>query len=49
VAGAGEVVIGPETARLIGDAVEVESLGAITVKGRSQPIEAYRLRPISDW
>jgi class 3 adenylate cyclase len=39
------VVIGPETARLIGDAENVESLGAITVKGRTQPVDAYRMRP----
>jgi class 3 adenylate cyclase len=48
VAGAGEVVIGPETARLIGDAAHVEPLGAITVKGRGQPVEAFRMRPVSD-
>jgi class 3 adenylate cyclase len=45
VAGAGEVVMGPETARLIADSAHVEPLGAISVKGRSQPVDAYRIRP----
>lgn len=43
VAGAGEIVIGPETARRLGGSVRLTSLGAIAVKGRSQPVEAHRM------
>ena len=43
VAGAGEIVIGPETARMLGDAVVLSPLGSITVKGRSQPVDAFRI------
>jgi class 3 adenylate cyclase len=43
VAGAGEIVIGPETARMLGDGVVVSPLGYITVKGRSQPVDAFRI------
>ncbi len=43
VAGAGEIVIGPETARMLGDSVVLSALGPVTVKGRSQPVTAFRL------
>ena len=43
VADAGEVVVGPETARMLGDGWELSPLGAIRVKGRSQEVEAFRL------
>ncbi len=39
----GEILITGETHRLVRDAVEVESLGEVTVKGRQAPIEALRL------
>ncbi len=45
VAGPGEIVIGPETARMVDGAVPVVPLGAISVKGRSQPVETFRVRP----
>lgn len=43
IAGPGQIVIGPETARTLGDAARTESLGVISVKGRQQPIEAFRV------
>jgi len=43
-AGAGEIVIGPETARMLGGSVELEPLGPIQVKGRAGSVEAFRLR-----
>jgi len=43
-AGAGEIVIGPETARQLAGAFDLEPLGAISVKGRSQPVEAFAIR-----
>lgn len=42
-AGPGEVVIGPETARLLGGTVELIPLGPVTVKGRAQPVEVFRV------
>jgi class 3 adenylate cyclase len=41
-AGAGEIAIGRETLRAVPGAI-VESLGLLDVKGRSDPVEAYRL------
>ncbi len=43
VAAAGEIVVGPETARMIGEAWELEALGALHVKGRAGEVEACRL------
>jgi adenylate cyclase len=43
IAGPGEIVIGPETARTFGQTARLESLGVISVKGRQQPIEAFRV------
>lgn len=42
-AGAGEIVIGPKTARHLGLGADVAPLGAVSVKGRTQPVEAFRL------
>src|SRR6516162_5122460 len=39
----GEVLIGDETYRLTRDAVEVEPLEALELKGKSEPVAAYRL------
>jgi class 3 adenylate cyclase/tetratricopeptide (TPR) repeat protein len=39
----GEILIAAETQQLVRDAVEVEPLGEVTVKGRQAPIEAFRL------
>ncbi|MDP9234798.1 MAG: AAA family ATPase [Actinomycetota bacterium] len=42
-AGPDEVLIGDETYRLVRDAVEVEPLGRIAVKGKSEPVSAFKL------
>lgn len=39
----GEILITADTHQLVRDAVQVEPLGEIEVKGRQAPIEAYRL------
>jgi class 3 adenylate cyclase len=39
----GEIVIGPETARLVAGTFKVTPLGAVSVKGRSGTIEAFRI------
>jgi class 3 adenylate cyclase/tetratricopeptide (TPR) repeat protein len=39
----GEIVIGPETWRLVRDAVTVEQLPPLELKGKSEPVAAYRL------
>lgn len=44
---AGHVVIGPETYRSIADRVSVTELGPIELKGKSEPIVAYRLNGIT--
>jgi class 3 adenylate cyclase/tetratricopeptide (TPR) repeat protein len=42
-AATGEIVIGPETWRLVRDAVVVEPLAPLELKGKSLPVAAYRL------
>ena len=42
-AAAGEILLGGETRRLLRDAVTVEPVAAINAKGKSEPLEAYRL------
>jgi class 3 adenylate cyclase len=37
----GQVVIGAATREAIGDAIKVEPLGDLEVKGRRQPVRAY--------
>ncbi len=39
----GEILITAETHQLVRDAVQVEPLGEVTVKGRQAPIETFRL------
>jgi adenylate cyclase len=39
----GEVVIGPETHRLLGGAYRTELLGELQLKGLQQKIRAYRV------
>ena len=39
----GEIVLGAETFRLVRDAVEVEPLEPLDLKGKSEPVAAYRL------
>lgn len=43
VADAGQVVIGPTTRALLGDEVEVDPLGPVSVKGKREAVEAYRV------
>src|SRR5262245_17763979 len=42
----GEIVIGPQTWALVRDAVEAEPLEPLQLKGKSQPVTAYRLLQI---
>ena len=42
----GEVVVGRATWDALGPAVEGDSLGAIQVKGKREPVEAWRLRDL---
>ncbi len=39
----GEIVLGLETMRLVRDAVEVEALQPLSLKGKSEPVRAFRL------
>ncbi len=39
----GNAVLGEATMRLVRDAVEVEPLGSVVLRGRAEPLEAYRL------
>ena len=39
----GEILLGEETLRLVRDAVEVEPLGSLDVKGKSEAVPAFRL------
>jgi class 3 adenylate cyclase len=39
----GEIVLGPETVNLVRDAVRVEPLEALSLKGKSEPVAAFRL------
>jgi adenylate cyclase len=43
VARPGDVVLGPETYRLLRGAIPAESLGELQLKGLQQKIEAYRV------
>ena len=42
-AGSGEILIGRETQRLVRDAVRVEEVAALKVKGKQQPVPAFRV------
>ena len=44
----GEIVIGPQTWRLVRDMVSAEPLGPLRLKGKSQPVAAYRLLRVRD-
>lgn len=39
----GTIVIAETTARLVRHSIEMESLGALTVKGKAEPVNAYRV------
>ena len=43
----GEIVIGPETWRLVRDAVTVEPLEPLALKGKAMPVRAYRLLQVN--
>jgi adenylate cyclase len=43
IAGGGEIYIGERTRELAGHHVEVEALGPQTLKGRSKPVEAFKV------
>ncbi len=44
----GEVLLGAGTLRLVEDAVEVEQLEPLELKGKSEPVPAYRLLSVSE-
>jgi class 3 adenylate cyclase len=44
----GEIVIGPQTWALVRDAVTSEPLAPLRLKGKSQPVTAYRLLQVRD-
>jgi class 3 adenylate cyclase len=45
-AGSGEILIGRETQRLVRDAVRVEEVAALEIKGKLQPVPAFRVLKI---
>jgi class 3 adenylate cyclase/tetratricopeptide (TPR) repeat protein len=42
-AGPGEIVLGEGAHRLVREAVDVEEMGSLTLKGKQRPVHAYRL------
>ena len=46
-AGAGDVLLGEPTLRLVRDAVRVEAIEPLHAKGKSEPVPAYRLLEVS--
>jgi class 3 adenylate cyclase/tetratricopeptide (TPR) repeat protein len=46
-AGVGEVLLGDETYRLVRDAVRVDELPPLDVKGKSEPLRVYRLDSVT--
>jgi class 3 adenylate cyclase/tetratricopeptide (TPR) repeat protein len=42
----GDTLLGAQTYRLVRDAVSVEARGLLPLKGKSQPVRAYRLREL---
>jgi class 3 adenylate cyclase/predicted ATPase len=47
-AGPLEILLGPLTHQLVRDAVQVEPVEPLTLKGKSEPVPAYRLVAVSD-
>jgi class 3 adenylate cyclase/tetratricopeptide (TPR) repeat protein len=43
----GEVLLGRETFRLVGHAVQAEAVTPLTVKGKGEAVEAFRLRSVA--
>jgi adenylate cyclase len=48
IAGGGEIYIGPRTLELAGDSIEVAFVGAQTLKGRSRPVDAFKVLRVGD-
>jgi tetratricopeptide (TPR) repeat protein len=46
-AGAGEIVVGELAARLIDHAAQLEPLGELEIKGKREPVRAYRLLEVA--
>ena len=46
-AAAGEVVVGDQTARLVGDGARLEALEPLTLKGKAQPVPAFRVLDVT--
>lgn len=46
-AGAGEILIGPATMRLVARSVKVEPLDPLSLKGKAEPVEAFRLLEVT--
>jgi class 3 adenylate cyclase len=46
-AGPGEILIGLETYRLVREAVDVEPVDPLALKGKSEPMQAFRLLEVS--
>ena len=44
----GEILIGPETLRLVRDCVEVKAVEPLELKGKAEPVEARRLLEVTD-
>src|ERR687895_2317027 len=42
----GEILLGAETVQLAGDAVNVVAVAPLALKGKSEPVAAYRLRDV---
>ena len=40
---AGEILVGPDTRRLLGDTVRVEPVSPLDLHGKTEPVEAFRL------
>jgi class 3 adenylate cyclase len=47
-AGPGEVVLGASTYRLVRDAIQAEPMQPLELKGKAQPVEAFRLVSVAD-
>jgi class 3 adenylate cyclase/tetratricopeptide (TPR) repeat protein len=47
-AGAGEVLIGAATERLVRDSIRAETVTPLTLKGKSQPVPAFRVLELLD-
>ena len=46
-AGPGDIIVGASTFELVRDAVEVEAVGSLALKGKSSTVGAYRLLSVS--